>query len=88
MSQVSRSPSGHSYSIVGFNECQACGNRGWEFGSDANTGSTMKFCTQCGAGVIINRGYIDPNLGVALDRPNTVGSWCSYSAASGWLRYE
>ncbi len=87
-SQVTRHPSGASYSITGYNACIHCGCTAWEFDTERGTGSTIKLCRGCGAGAIINRGWIDGNLGVALSSPRVVGSWCSYSLASGWIRYE
>lgn len=67
--------------------CSKCANYGeWTFDTDGQTGSSILFCKKCGTGYIIGRGYVDPARGLSLSNPNTVGSWCTYEVAKGWLK--
>lgn len=85
--QLGGAPSGNSYSLIGYNEC-ACGNADWEWDSDHRTGSSYKACKACGHLVLLNRGYIDPAMGIALSMRSGVGSWDTLRPAPGFVSHE
>ena len=85
--QLDGNPSGNSYSRIGYSPCQ-CGEIRWEWDSDHRTGSSYKQCRACGRIVLLNRGYIDSALGVALSMKSGTGSWDTLQPAPGFVSHE
>jgi len=86
--QLGGNPSGNSYSLIGFNECRNCAATSWLWLSDSRTGSSYKECRECGCVVLLNRGYIDKDLGIGLSKQSDLGSYDTYQPADGYVSHE